>query len=133
MTRAPLAALPAAALIAVVLAGCGKPAYCEDRSNLENSIKGITDVKVVQSGGVQQLKSQLGKVESDAKALVSSAKNDFAAESNAIESSVTQLKTAIGALPSSPSPQQVVTVTADAKAVVTAFQKFKDATDSKCS
>ena len=32
---------------------------------------------VVQSGGVDQLKSQLTKVESDAKALESSAKSDF--------------------------------------------------------
>jgi RNase P protein component len=133
ITRGSLAALPAGVLIAVMLAGCGKPAYCEDRANLEKSIKGIGDVQVLQSGGIQDLKSQLGKVQSDAKALVSSAKSDFGSETDAISSSVSKLKTTVGGLPSSPTPQQIVAVTTDAKSVVTAFSKFKDATASKCN
>ena len=66
-----------AALVAVVglvaLVGCGssKPAYCSDRTNLENSIKGLTSLNA--SSGVSGLESQVKKIESDATALVSSA------------------------------------------------------------
>ena len=133
LTQASPAALAAGGLIAVALAGCGKPQYCEDRSQLEQSIKGIGDVQAIRSGGVDELKTRLQDVESDAKALVDSAKSDFASESDAISSSVSKLKTDIEALPSSsPSPQQVAVVAADAKAVVTAFQNFKTATKDEC-
>ena len=42
--RVPLACAAAAGVVA--LAGCGssKPAYCTDRTNLENSVKGLTSL-----------------------------------------------------------------------------------------
>ena len=135
-----VAAVMAASLLAaaavVALAACGsssKPQYCADRSTLEQSVKDLRSVNVLQSGGVNQLKSQLAKVETDANALASSAKGDFPSESNAIESSVSTLKSAVDGLPSSPSAQQLAGVAVDVTAVGTAFQNFKKATDSKCS
>lgn len=122
--------------IALALGGCGgssKPGYCSDRSTLEQSVKDVGNVNVLQSGGIKQLQSQLQKVETDARTLVSSAKGDFPSETSAIDSSVSALKTAIQGLPSSPSPSQLATVATDAKAVVTSFQNFKKASDSKCS
>ena len=122
--------------IALALGGCGgssKPGYCSDRSTLEQSVKDVGNVNVLQSGGVKQLQTQLQKVETDASTLVSSAKSDFPSETSAIDSSVSSLKTAIEGLPSSPSPSQLATVATDAKAVVTSFQNFKKASDSKCS
>jgi hypothetical protein len=130
-----IAALIAAAAV-MAPAGCGgsdKPQYCSDRSNLEQSVKDLGNVKLLASGGVEQLQSQLAKVESDARALSSSAKSDFPSESNAIQSSVSTLKTALQGLPSSPTPQQLTGVVADVKAVGTAIQNFDEATDSKCS
>ena len=47
--RTAVATVAAGTLIA--LAGCGsssKPAYCTDRTNLENSVKGLTSVSVQQ-------------------------------------------------------------------------------------
>src|SRR6476620_11301758 len=73
----------AAVAAMIALAGCSssKPAYCTDRTNLENSVKGLT------SAGISGLKSQLKQVQSDASTLVSSAKGDFPDETSAITSS----------------------------------------------
>jgi hypothetical protein len=117
------------------LAGCGgsssKPAYCSDRSNLKDSVSGMTDVNL-KSDGVSALQSQLQKVQSDAKALVASAKSDFPDETSAITSSVSKLSTALAALSSSPSPQQLVTVAGDVSGVTSAFKNFSNATSSDC-
>ena len=119
----------AAAATAVSLAGCSssKPAYCTDRTNLTNSVKGLT------SAGVSGLKSQLTQIQSDATALVNSAKGDFPSETSAITSSVSALKTSVTALPSSPSAAQVATATRDAASVVSSVKSFVDASNSKCS
>jgi hypothetical protein len=119
----------AAAATAVTLAGCGssKPAYCTDRTNLENSVKGLT------SSGVSGLKSQLKQIESDATTLVDSAKSDFPSETSAITSSVNALKSSVTALPSSPSTAQIAAATRDAASVVSSVKSFVDASNSKCS
>ena len=125
--RVPLVLATAAA--AVALAGCGssKPAYCTDRTNLQNSVKGLT------SSGISGLKSQLKQIQSDASTLVSSAKGDFPSETSAITSSVNTLKSSVTALPSSPSATQIATVTRDAAGVVSSVKSFVDASNSKCS
>lgn len=113
--------------------GSSKPGYCSDRSNLQQSLKDLGNAKVLQSGGVQQLKSQLQKIGTEAQKLASSAKSDFPTESSAVESSVTGLKTSVEQLPASPSAAEIAGLAGQAKAVVTAFDAFKKATDSKCS
>ena len=123
----------AVAVGVIALAGCGssKPAYCTDRSNLENSIKGLTSLNV--SSGVSGLKSQLQKIQSDATALVNSAKSDFPTETSAISSSLTTLEGTVKALPSSPSATQIATIASQVSAVVTSVTSFTNATKSKCS
>jgi hypothetical protein len=61
----------------MIACGNSKPAGCSDRTNLQTSIKGLT--KLDTSGGLSGLRTQLSKVQSDAKALVNSAKGDFPA------------------------------------------------------
>lgn len=119
----------AAAAAIIALAGCSssKPAYCTDRTDLQNSVKGLT------SSGISGIKSQLKQIESDASTLVSSAKSDFPSETSAITSSVNTLKGSVAALPSSPSAAQVVTVGKDAAGVVSSVKGFVDASNSKCS
>src|SRR5205085_1177970 len=95
----PVRAISSLAVVGAVavLAGCGgssKPSYCSDRSNLESSIKGLADVDLA-SGGLSALQQQLQKVQSNAKALVSSAKSDFPSETNALETSVSNLSDAV--------------------------------------
>src|SRR5947208_8866209 len=84
-------AVATAAMASIALAACGssKPAYCTDRANLENSIKGLTDISL--SSGLSGVQSQFGKIKSDATALVSSAKGDFPSQTDAIRSSVAGL------------------------------------------
>jgi hypothetical protein len=122
--------LPAAVLMA--LTGCGKPQYCTDRSDLENSVRQLGNTPVPQSGDLSQLKSQLQKVQADAQKVASSAKSDFPTESSALQSSVSTLKTAVQHVPPSPSGQQLAPVAADVASVIASTRRFKQATDSKC-
>ncbi len=129
--RVPLAFAAAATVVA--LAGCGssKPGYCTDRTSLQNSIKGLTSLNV--SSGISGLKSQVQQIQSDATAVVNSAKSDFPNQTSAISSSVNALKNSVAALPSSPSAAQIATVTKDAANVVSSVKNFYDATSSQCS
>lgn len=118
----------------LVATGCGsssKPGYCTSRANLESSIKGLTDLSV--SSGLSGLQAQLTKIQSNADALVSSAKGDFPNETSAIKSSVSALADTIKAFPSSPSPSQIATLARQAAGAVTAVQNFYNSTSSKCS
>ena len=84
--RAPMAMVAATALIALVGCGSSKPAYCSDRTKLEDSIKGLTSLNL--SSGLSGLKSQLTTIENDATTLVNSAKSDFPSETSAVKTSV---------------------------------------------
>jgi hypothetical protein len=120
--------LACAAIAVVALAGCSssKPAYCTDSANLQTSVKGLTSV------GISELKSQLTTIESDAAALVNSAKSDFPSQTSAITSSVDALKSSVAALPSSLSAVAIATVTKDASNVQSSVKSFTDPTSSQC-
>jgi len=120
--RTVVATVATGALIA--LAGCGssKPAYCSDRTNLENSVKNLPSV--TSSSGVSGLKSQINTIVSDANAVVSSAKSDFPSQTSAVKTSVDALQTAVMALPSSPSTAQVAGIATDAASVVRSVNSF---------
>jgi hypothetical protein len=131
-----VSSLAAAATAAGLLAACGssssdKPAYCSDRSNLQQSVSDLKGVNLG-TGAVSALQTQLGKVDSDAKALVASAKSDFPQETAAISSSVSALDTSVTSLASAPSPQALLGVGSDVAGVATAVKSFSDATASKC-
>jgi hypothetical protein len=129
--RKSLGCLAAVGLLA--LAGCGssKPAYCTDRTNLENSIKGLTSLSP--SNGLSGLQSQLKKIQTNATALANSAKGDFPNESSAVESSVNTLASTVKSLSGTPSGSQIAKVATDASSVVSAVKSFTSATASKCS
>jgi outer membrane murein-binding lipoprotein Lpp len=126
--RLVLAVAVATATMALVGCGSSKPAYCTDRTNLQNSVKALNV-----SDGVSGLKTQVAQIQSDATALVSSAKGDFPSETGAITSSVDALKGSVTALPSSLSVAQFVTVTKDAASVKNSVTSFMDASNSACS
>lgn len=117
---------------AIALAGCGddKPDYCSDRSDLEESIKGLPDA--ASSGNVGDLRSQLQTIQSDAKTLADSAKSDFPTETDAIDSAVATLEASVDSLPANASASELGQVAVDAAAVVTSVEDFTDATDSEC-
>jgi len=122
-----------AAIGLVALAGCGssKPAYCSARTNLENSVKGLTSLTA--SSGISGLESQLNKIQSNVNTLVSEAKSDFPSETSAMKSSVDALTSAVKTIPSSPSAGQIATIATDAANVVSSVKSFEDASSSKCS
>ena len=131
LVRHATAALLACAPIA--LSACGgsdQPGYCSDRSQLESSIRGIASLSP--SDGLSGLQAQVRQVQSDANALVDSARADFPSETDAIETSVAALAGDIRALPSNPSAGQVASLAGDASAVVSAVGGFFDATKSEC-
>ena len=121
---------------AVALTGCsssssGPPAYCSARTNLENSVKGLTSLNA--SSGVSALKAQVNDVANNATKLVDEAKGDFPSQTSAITSSVNTLKSSVATLTSSPSAAQIATVTKDAGNVVSSVSSFMSASSSKCS
>jgi hypothetical protein len=122
--------LGVAVVAAVFAAACGssKPAYCGDRSKLEQSVKSINV-----TSGLSSLKTQVQAVQTNATALVSSAKSDFPDETSAIDTSLGTLKTSVAAISSSASPAQLVTVAGNVKGVVDAVNGFVSASKSKCS
>jgi hypothetical protein len=130
--------IPVAALVAVALvaAGCGgsssKPKYCSARSDLQSAVSGLGGINPLSSGGLQKLQSQLQKIQSSAQDLQSSAKSDFPDQVNALESSATKLKGAVGGLSSNPTPAQVAGVAGDIKSLVGAAKDFTSAAASKC-
>ena len=90
-----------AAVALFAAAGCGgsssKPAYCSDRSTLQSDVQGLS--VPTSSSDISGLQSQLATIQSDATALVSSAKSDFPSETSAITSSVDTLSSAVKAPP----------------------------------
>jgi hypothetical protein len=121
------------AVVLIALAGCGssKPAYCSDRTNLENSVKNLPSS--VSSSGISGLASQITTIKSQATTLVSSAKSDFPTETSAVKTSVDALASAVKALPSSPSATQLAAIGLDATNVVSSVKSFTDNSKSKCS
>src|SRR5437763_15081313 len=97
LTRAARIALLGAAAGALMVAGCGgsgKPSYCSAVTNLKDSVKAVPNTDVV-ANGTSAVKSTFQKIETDAKAVVSSAKTDFPTETQALASSVSTLSSTI--------------------------------------
>jgi hypothetical protein len=131
--RLGLAVATVAALALLVLAGCGssKPSYCSERTNLENSIKGVTSLKL--SGIISGLQSQVKTIQSDATSLVNSAKSDFPSQTSAVKTSVNALESAVKTLPANPSATQIAAVATSAAGVASSVKSFVDASSSKCN
>ena len=81
-----------AALLVLLLAlgGCGsnddKPAFCSNVSDLQSSVSDLKDVQL-NSSAVSTVQTDLQKIQTNADAVVSSAKEDFPNETSARVSS----------------------------------------------
>jgi hypothetical protein len=116
----------------VVSLGCGssKPEFCSKSDDLQEALG--TMKGDVTSGNVSAIRPDLKTVRNDVDAVVSSARSDFPSQTNALDSSVAKLTSAIEALPPSPSVSDVVRLAGDVRGVTTAVRDFKAATSSKC-
>lgn len=124
------------ALLALALfsIGCGdssKPDYCSNVSDLQGSVDELSSVKL-ESGAVETLKADLEKIQTNANAVVSSAKQDFPNETSALKSSVSDLSARVNQLPAAPTPQQLLGLGSEIKTTVTAAQELSSATESAC-
>jgi uncharacterized membrane protein HdeD (DUF308 family) len=125
-----LAALTVLAM-ALVVAGCGsKPAYCENVTTLQASVKDLPTSAT--TGGVSGLKTQLTSIEGQVQTLVASAKADFPNESHTVEATVNQLSTSVNAISGKPTAAEIAALGINASAAVTAVQNFQTATASEC-
>lgn len=116
---------------ALVASACGsKPQYCTDLTTLQSAVKDLPSEAT--SGGVSGLQSQISTIQSDADALVSSAKADFPDQTDAVGSSVAQLSESLKGLGSSPSTKDITAIALNASAVVSSVKSFATATDSEC-
>jgi uncharacterized phage infection (PIP) family protein YhgE len=126
-----MCALTAAALVAAGCGGSSKPAYCSNVSDLHQSVDDMKGLELG-SGAVSKLQTDVKKVKSNADAVVSSAKQDFPQQTNALKSSVSSLSNAIDQLPSSPTVQQLVPLAKQISGVVTSAKDLTSATSSAC-
>ena len=125
-------ALAAATLVAAACGGDDKPAYCSNVSDLQQSVDDLKSVHLSESGALSTLQTDVQKVQSDADAVVSSAKQDFPDQTSALKSSVSSLSTTIEELPSSPTAQQLAALAPEISSVVTAAKDLDSATSSAC-
>lgn len=112
-------------------AGSDKPAYCQDRDDLEASIEGLANVDV-RENGVDALTDQLEQVKGDADALVRSTQDQFGTEADALRSAVATLGTSVRDVTNAPSTQAAGDVVAQIGAVQDAFGALSDDIESAC-
>ena len=108
-----------------------KPDYCSNVSDLQQSVNDLKSIQL-QSGALSTIQTDVQKVQSNATAVVSSAKQDFPTQTSALQSSVSTLSATINALPASPTPQQLVPLAPQIRSVGTAAQNLSNATNSAC-
>jgi hypothetical protein len=131
LLRRSLIAVVACAPLALGACGGGdQPGYCADRASLQSSIADLRNLSP--SDGLSGLEARLRTIQSDAQALVASARSDFPDETSAIGTSVDTLARDVRALPSNPSTAQIGALARDASNVVSAVSGFVDATKSEC-
>ncbi len=130
-TRGTLVAMAVATAIGI--AGCGgsDPEYCTDRSALQASISDLRDVDV-RADGVGALETQLRQIQSDANALVASAREEFEPEASSLRAALTRVETAGQAVVADPSAQAIPALAAAVSSMVSAFDQLSDAVRSRC-
>ena len=91
-------ALIATALVAAGCGGSSKPAYCSNVSDLQQSVDDLKNIQL-KSGALSTLQTDLQKVQNNADAVVSSAKQDFPSQTSALKSSVRAFQTRSSSCP----------------------------------
>jgi len=120
--------------LAAVLAACGssdKPAYCDDRENLQQSINALTRVDL-EEGGVAALQTQLREVEGDARVDLTFPESEFGPQATALKSSVSALAGTVEKAVSDPSAEGFAAVAGDLSQAKAAFDDLSGAVGSKC-
>jgi hypothetical protein len=135
----PFTPLVAVALTTVaLLAGCGsgsKPAYCTQVTNFENSVNTVEQAEVSPSN-LSTIATDVQKVGTSSKELVSAVKTEFAPQINSMKGSVAAMEATLKELTSAPSSSTlshaVTAIPAQVEALKRSADEIQEATKSKC-
>jgi hypothetical protein len=120
-------------VLVALLSGCGsssKPSYCSKVSDLQQSIKDLSNVKPIQNG-TASVTDALNKVKDNTQATIDAAKKDFPSETSALSASINNLATTVKQLPSA-TASTLAALPSQIQAASTAVTDLADATKSKC-
>ncbi len=139
MHRKPFMLLATFALTTVALfAGCGsasKPAYCTQVTNFENSVNTLEQAEVSPSN-LSTIATDVQKVGTNSKELVSAVKTEFAPQINSMKGSVAAMEATLKELASTPSSSTlshaVTAIPAQVEALKRSAGEIQDVTKSKC-
>ena len=130
--------LPALAVAAftsaALIVGCGddsKPEYCDRVDDLRSSVSALTDISI-NGDTINTVETNVETVQSDAEAVVDSARSDFPEETDALENAVSNTSDAVNELPASPSGTQIAALAVNVADVGKAASNLYDATSSAC-
>ena len=104
---------------------------CDDAAALRASLDKLTQVKVG-TGTASQIRADLNDVEANLTALVNHARGHWQAQTSALQSTLTTLKTAVGGLASNPSASTVSGVATALGGVNTAARNLLAAVNTSC-
>jgi phage host-nuclease inhibitor protein Gam len=123
---------------AALLAGCGsgsKPAYCTQVTNFDDSVNTLKQVDVSPSN-LSTIATDVQKVGTSSKELVSAVKTEFAPQINSMKSSVAAMEATLKELTSAPSSstltRAVTAIPAQIEALTHSAGEIQDVTKSKC-
>lgn len=139
MHRKPFMLLATCALTTVaLLAGCGsgsKPAYCTQVTNFESSVNTLEQAEVSPSN-LSTIATDVQKVGTSSKELVSAVKTEFAPQINSMKGSVAAMEATLKELASNPSSSTlshaVTAIPAQVEALKRSAGEIEDVTKSKC-
>ena len=132
--RVPRRWLAAVVLALLVLSGCsGKdtPAVCSDAASLKKSVSAMTDVKLEQ-GALSELQTKFAAVKQDFAQVKSSAKSQFSAQLDAVNTTSTAFKTKLDAAVADPTAATVSAVVPTLQSLRTALSDLGSAIDKTC-
>ena len=104
---------------------------CDDATALRASLDKLTQVKVG-TGTASQIRADLNEVQANLTALVNHARGQWQAQTSALQSTLTTLKTAVSSLASNPSASTVSGVATALGGVNTAARNLLAAVDTSC-
>ena len=121
-------------ILALPLAACSedKPAVCGSVDDLKASVDDVKEIDVTASDDLTDLQSALTAVENDFADVKADAKSEFAAPVDAVQSSLTALKTSVQQAQSAPAADTLAAAASALSAFGTEVQTLIDDVQSTC-
>ena len=121
-------------ILALPLAACSEdePAVCGSVDDLKASVDDVKEIDVTASDDLTDLQSALTAVENDFAEVKADAKSEFAAPVDAVQTSLTALKTSVQQAQSAPAADTLAAAASALSAFGTEVQTLIDDVQSTC-